>query len=77
MREQEDFKYQMKGEGKRLQDSSREQIVFAFFRTQRMLAEVQKMMKQVSNLKFDVHLKNFGSDFERALSRIKSFSDEE
>ena len=42
-----------------------------------MLAEVQKMMKQVSNLKFDVHLKNFGSDFERALSRIKSFSDEE
>ena len=39
-----------------------------------MLQQVEKMMVIVQNLKFDMHLRNFGDDFDQAKIRIKSCS---
>ena len=48
------------------------QAQFEFYRVMNELRKVQKMNHAVHNMKFDVHLRNFGGDFDKALLRIKS-----
>lgn len=62
----------MAGEGKRLEKYSKKQATYEFFSALLQYRQVQKILQDVANLKFDAHLRNFGENFDRALVRIKS-----
>ena len=64
----------MAHEGARLQLYPKKLVVYEYYRAQRMLQQVQNMMENTVNLKFDAHLRNNGDDFGQALLRIKSCS---
>ena len=62
----------MKGYGKRLLRFTKKQSVYEFYKVMSSLRRAQKFLDEVANLKFDAHLRNFGTDFEQAKKHIKS-----
>lgn len=70
-RELREFEESMRGRHKRIRKWSEKQAHIEFLRAMYNYRRVSNLFLDVANLKYAMHLKNFGSDFDRALQRIK------
>jgi len=66
-RELNEFVEKMKGEERRLRRYTQKQAIVEFYRAMYSLRQVLRSTIDVSNVRYDVHLRNFGGEFDLAL----------